>query len=154
MFNHEPENYICPLCLLVKGIENTNVYSRQDDIIYKDEKVTAFIASHWWPNNQGHVIIIPNQHIENLYDLPDDISSAIHSLERKVAIALKQLYKCDGISSRQHNEHAGNQDVWHYHLHVFPRYDNDNLYLTHLEKKLSTPEERKEYAIRFKGYEF
>jgi histidine triad (HIT) family protein len=42
---------------------------------------------------------------------------------------MKAAYHCDGISTRQHNEPAGNQDVWHYHLHVFPRYTDDQLYL-------------------------
>lgn len=60
------------------------------------------------------------------------------------------MYKCDGVSSRQHNEPCGNQDVWHYHLHVFPRYKDDNLYLTNRE--LSKPEERIEYADRLKDY--
>jgi len=41
---------------------------------------------------------------------------------------MKQAWKCDGVSTRQHNEPAGNQDVWHYHMHVFPRWDNDDLY--------------------------
>lgn len=71
-------------------------------------------------------------------------------MERKIAIALKEVYKCDGVSSRQHNEPCGNQDVWHYHLHVLPRYKDDNLYLT--DRGSSKPEERIEYANRLKDY--
>lgn len=152
MYNHEPENYKCPLCLLARGIESDEVYSKQADIIYKDENVTAFISSHWWPNNKGHVIIIPNKHFENIYDLPDDLSCKIHKLEKEVSLALKQTYNCDGVSSRQHNEPAGNQDVWHYHLHIFPRYDNDNLYINHLQKRKTEPEERFPYAEKLRNY--
>jgi histidine triad (HIT) family protein len=47
---------------------------------------------------------------------------------KSLAIAMKKIYACDGVSTRQHNEPAGNQDVWHYHLHVTPRYENDNFY--------------------------
>lgn len=111
MYNHAPNGYICPFCLIAKGIENENLYTKQTDIIYKDDYVTAFIGAGWWMNNKGHVIIIPNSHFENIYDLPDEISANIHKLERKVAIALKEVYKCDGVSSRQHNEPCGNQDV-------------------------------------------
>ena len=47
---------------------------------------------------------------------------------RDTALALKTAFDCDGVSTRQHNEPAGNQDVWHYHLHVFPRFTDDGLY--------------------------
>jgi histidine triad (HIT) family protein len=147
--NHAPKNYICPFCLLVKGIENSHVYSRQWDIVYKDDFVTAFVASHWWPNNKGHVLIIPNEHIENIYSLPVHLSNRIHELEIEIAKAIKEEYKCDGISSRQHNEPC-NQDVWHYHLHVYPRYFDDNLYGT--ERIISNEVERANYALRLRQY--
>ena len=104
MFNHEKENYICPFCLLLKGIQHEKVYSAQSDIVYHDEFVTALIASHQLHNNPGTVIIIPNEHIENLYDLPDDISSKIHQLEKKIAIVMRTAYPCEGNVIRQHNE--------------------------------------------------
>ena len=47
-----------------------------------------------------------------------------------MALTMKVVYSCDGISTRQHNEPAGNQDVWHYHLHVTPRYKDDVFYST------------------------
>lgn len=152
MHNHEPENYICPFCLLVQGIENEKVKSKQDDIVYKDKFITALIASHWWPNNSGHVIIVPNEHFENIYDISEELLVKIHQLEKKMAIAIKETYKCDGVSSRQHNESAGGQDVWHYHLHIFPRYENDKLYENISNKILSNPKERKGYADKLKKY--
>ena len=150
MYNHAPPNYICPFCLIVNGIENEHVYTKQDDIIYKDEFITAFISAGWWKNNKGHVIIIPNNHFENIYDLPNNISAKIHAFEKKVAIALKKVYMCDGVSSRQHNEPRGSQDVWHFHLHVFPRYRNDMLYQT--DPEMSHPSERLEYAEKLRRY--
>lgn len=146
---HAPEGYVCPFCLLVKGIENKHVHSRQRDIIYQDLHITAFVASHWWPNNKGHVLIIPNNHIENIYGLPVDLSNRIHELEIEVAKAFKEVYKCDGVSSRQHNEPC-NQDVWHYHLHVYPRYFEDHLYGT--ERAPSNELERAEFAERLRQY--
>ena len=133
MYNHEPENYHCPFCLLVKGINNEHVFSVQSDIIYHNESVTALISSHQWPNNHGNVIIVPNEHFENIYDLPVHFALEIHKIARMIALAMKEEYVCDGISTRQHNEPAGNQDVWHYHLHVTPRYDGDDFYTTQRE---------------------
>lgn len=152
MYNHEPKEYICPFCSIVAGIENESLYTKQDDVVYRDTQISVFIASHWWPNNKGHVIIVPNQHIENLFDLPDNVSTSIHSMERRVALALKKTYVCDGVSSRQHNEPSGDQDVWHYHLHVFPRYQGDQLYISNPLKKLSDPKERKVYAKKLREY--
>lgn len=150
MFNHEPLNYICPFCLVVSGIENNSVQTKQADVFYKDDFITAFIASFWWTNNKGNVIIIPNKHFENIYDLPSDYSYRVHNLEKEIALALKNVYGCDGVSSRQHNEPHGNQDVWHYHLHVFPRYKDDDLYLS--ERVPADPTERSVYANRLREY--
>ncbi len=150
MYNHKPENYVCPFCLVSKGIENKNVITNQRDVIYHDDLITAFIAAGCWENNKGHVIIIPNEHYENIYELPSLISARIHDFEKEIALAFKDVYICDGVSSRQHNEPSGNQDVWHYHLHVFPRYAGDNLYKT--EKELLPSQERITYAEKLCTY--
>lgn len=149
--SHAPENYDCPFCRIVNGGQNPG-YTTQDDVIYRDERVTAFIASHWWPNNPGHVLIVPNRHIENIYDLTPDVAVYVYELARQVAIALKEVYGAEGISTRQHNEPAGYQEVWHFHLHVFPRYNHDYLYDLTFQRRLTTPDERRPYAEKLKRY--
>jgi histidine triad (HIT) family protein len=149
MYSHAPGDYSCPFCLLLAGVANENAWSVQTDIVYQDATVTAFIGAKQWPNNRGHVIIIPNQHFENLYDLPDSAVLVIHRTARIVALAMKQAYACDGVSTRQHNEPAGNQDVWHYHLHVFPRYPDDDLYVT--EPEHMPAQDRVAYARRLQA---
>ena len=114
--------------------------------MFRDDTVLAFIASHWWAKNKGHVLVIPARHYENIYDLPDEVGARIFAVSKMIAVAMKASYACDGISTRQHNEPAGDQEVWHYHLHVFPRYVDDHLYLADGEKSLSLPEERKPFA--------
>jgi histidine triad (HIT) family protein len=121
-------------------------------VIFRDAVITAFIAGKWWRSNPGHVLIIPNQHIENIYDLPEDIGHRIFDVSKQVALALKQSYECDGVSTRQHNEPAGNQDVWHFHLHVFPRYDGDNLYLRHADTYWPELDEKVRYADKLKPF--
>ena len=150
MFNHAPENYQCPFCLLVQGIANEHVSSVQTDIIYHNPSVTAFIGSHQWPNNPGNVIIIPNEHYENIFDLPVAYASRIQAVTKAVALAMKIALGCDGVSTRQHNEPAGNQDVWHYHLHVTPRYEGDEFYAT--QRQLMPIAERAKYAQKIRGY--
>lgn len=68
-----------------------------------------------------------------------------------MALALKQIYGCDGISTRQHNEPSGSQDVWHYHEHVTPRFLNDALY-GQIETRLFMPvDERAEHAVNVRA---
>lgn len=108
--------------------------------------MTAFIAPKWWVNNPGHVIVIPNQHFENIYDIPDSLLGAIYATAKQIAVAIRNTYNCTGTSTRQHNEPDGNQDVWHFHVHVFPRHKGDNLYTNHEHKQFVSPAERKVYA--------
>lgn len=149
MYNHAPADYQCPFCLLIAGIENERVISVASDLVCQDTAVTAFISAHSWGRNLGHVIVVPTQHYENIYDLPLDVATAIHAVARNVALAMKRAYKCDGISTRQHNEPTGNQDVWHYHLHVLPRYQSDNFYQQGFA--LMPALERAKYAARLKA---
>jgi histidine triad (HIT) family protein len=116
--------------------------------VYHDHRITAFICRDKWPNNPGHVLIIPNRHYENIYTLPVPLAARIQECAQAIALALKRIYHCDGTSTRQHNEPAGGQDVWHYHLHVFPRYYDDNLYFSHIESM--TDDERLHYAKKLR----
>ena len=150
MYNHAPDNYVCPFCLLIQGIANKQTLSVQSDIIYHDNATTAFVSSHQWPHNHGNVIIVPNQHFENIYDLPIRYAAGIHRVAKMVAMALKAVYSCDGVSTRQHNEPAGNQDVWHYHLHVTPRYEDDEFYATQREYMLV--DQRARHAGKLRDY--
>ena len=152
MYNHEPANYSCPFCLVVKGIENEKVDIKQSDIIFSSRIVTAFIGTLWWPNNPGHVVIIPNKHVENIYDLDIKITKEIHKVAKEVAIAFKRIYKAQGTSLNQHNEPAGNQEVWHYHVNIFPRYKKDNLYLLYDQKRKTTLKERRPFAEKPQKY--
>lgn len=152
MYRHAPENYVCPFCLLMQGVENENVYSVHSDIIYQDNSITAFIGSHQWPRNHGNTIIFPNEHFENIFDLPDPYPLSIHKAAKMIAIAMKEVYSCDGISIRQHNEPAGYQDVWHYHVHVTPRYMDDRFYPTYEERAFMPASERARHAEKLRAH--
>ena len=147
MYNHAPDNYECPLCAIASNeIEKGPLYS-PDDLIYIDDDVYATISVYQWPNNPGNVIVVPNSHYENIYDLPIHLASRVHDLAQGIALAMKSAWECDGVSTRQHNEPAGNQDTWHYHLHVTPRFHGDELYKTFATgKALMHPGDRARYA--------
>jgi histidine triad (HIT) family protein len=112
----------------MQKIEIVSNQLKKSDIVHQNQVTTAFMATRRLPKNQGHVLVIPNQHFENIYDLPDEIGAQIYSLARTVALAMKATYQCDGILIRQHNEPAGGQHIWHYHLHIIPRYEDDDFY--------------------------
>ena len=145
---HAPSGYQCPFCALATGADA----DRQQDIVRRTAEAMAFISPHWWPNNHGHVLVVPVRHYENLYDLPSEAGHAVHDLVRDVAIAVRRTYRCDGVSTRQHNEPAGGQTVWHYHVHVFPRYDGDKLNVSRPYPEFTTAEQRLPYAERLRGY--
>ena len=146
VWNHEPPDYACPFCLLQRGVHNER--NAADDVVAVTPLAFARISPTWWPANHGAALVIPREHHENLYDLPRDVGHGLADLVQQVAVAMRASYGCDGISTRQHNEPGGGQDVWHVHVHVFPRYVGDRLYERQTEARRPTPEERAPYAGR------
>ena len=144
---HAPVGYICPICLGVQQIENDNTLIHTTDIVHRDELVTVLINSFFVGNNPGHAIVVPNSHVENIYTMPTEIGHRVFTVAQQVALALKVAYQCQGITLRQNNEPAGDQHAFHFHLHVFPRYDNDGFNsVTPEQKQLAKPIERAKYA--------
>ncbi len=152
MYNHEPQDYKCPLCAIRDGVEGDFPYTKQADIFFQDEDLVGIIASHGWETNKGHVLVFPKKHTENIFDIEDALLSKIHTFAKKVAQVLKDEYKCEGITIRQNNEQPGDQDVWHYHVHVFPRYIGDNINQIPGLRKQSDTKERAEYAARLRKH--
>jgi len=143
MYNHAPPGYECFVCKAVAGDAGDNV------VVTDNEHAVAFVSRRVWANGPGHVLVTPKTHYENLYDLEDHAGLDIHRLTRTMAIALKQAFHCDGTSTRQHNEPAGNQDLWHLHVHVFPRFEGDDLYGSWYRD--STLEERLDFAAKLQA---
>ena len=139
MYSHEPKDYKCPFCRIAAGIDEEGIWTKQSDVVLRTDSVTAFVSARWWPNNAGHVIVIPNMHIENIYVMPQIVHGELYEAARRIAIAFKQTYNCDGTSTRQHNEPGGYQEIWHYHLHIFPRYINDDLYILTRKGRITEP---------------
>ncbi len=148
-YSHEPPGYICPYCALIAGRDRPGDGSTLADVVYRGDAATVVMALTWWPNNAGHVVVVPNAHYENIFGLPPEAAAAVHALAQRVAFAMKAAYGCQGISTRQHNEPAGQQHVWHFHQHVLPRYEGDELYAS--KGAPTTSEQRAPYAERLRS---
>ena len=92
--------------------------------VYEDEYLRAIMDAA--PANKGHIIILPKSHAANIYELEDEYVSRAFVLAKKLAVALKKLTGCDGVNILQNNGEAAGQTVFHFHVHVIPRFKNDD----------------------------
>lgn len=148
---HAPDGYHCPFCLLLAGTVNEHVRSSPDEIVYRNEDTAVFISTRWWAAAPGHAIVVPTMHVENIYSSPERANHALIDTVQRTAQAIRSSYPgCSGITIRQHNEPDGGQDVWHLHVHVFPRYPDDNFYNRQNDLVDSSHEDRAPYVKRLK----
>lgn len=141
---HEPPGYSCPFCLIQRG--ESSEHNAPSDVVAVNDLAYARIAPKWWTGNPGAALVIPRAHHENLYDLPAAVGHAVWDLTQAVAVGMRSAYACEGVSICQHNEPGGDQDVWHLHVHVFPRTVGDRLYARHREASWVGVEARRPYA--------
>jgi histidine triad (HIT) family protein len=90
--------------------------------VYEDDETLAFMDV--MPQSPGHTLVIPKQAAENLYDLDLAAGTAVLRTARKVAIAVKDALHADGIMLNQFNGPVAGQTVFHFHVHIVPRYAN------------------------------
>ena len=110
-------------CLCCKSIEGS-IPSRT---IYEDDLVKVFLDIN--PNTNGHCLIIPKKHIVTVNELDNELITHILEVEKKIYKLLKEKLNIDGLTIVQNNEYG--QEVKHYHVHLIPRYTNDNWSLTY-----------------------
>ena len=77
------------------------------------------------PATKGHALILPKDHYSNLYELPEEVAAEALKLAKKVALKMKERLHCDGVNLVQNNEEAAGQTVFHFHMHLIPRYNDD-----------------------------
>ena len=87
--------------------------------VYEDDRVLAFADIN--PISEGHTLIIPKRHAENLWEIPEDDLASVHLASRKVAHAIRTALNPTGVAALQLNGKGANQLVMHYHLHLVPR---------------------------------
>jgi histidine triad (HIT) family protein len=145
---HAPPGYDCDFCAFVRGEERAPWLLRPD-LIWTDEETTAWMNPRWWEASPGNVLVVPNRHVESIFELDGRQAASVHETAQRIAAAMVDAYPCEGITTRQNNGPGADQEVWHYHLHVFPRRRGDGLYGA--AARLTTPEERRPYADRLRA---
>jgi histidine triad (HIT) family protein len=148
MHRHAPPDYDCPFCAFVGG-EERPPWNLRADLVWQDDQTTAWMNPRWWVSNPGNVLVVPNDHAENLFELDGAQAAAVHRTAQRIATAMVDVYPCDGITTRQNNGPGADQEVWHYHLHVFPRHSGDGFYGS--DARMTEPDERLPYAERLRA---
>ena len=110
----------CIFCKIVKG----EIPSHK---VYEDDATLAFLDIN--PISDGHTLVIPKQHFENLLDTSEEDVKAVAVSVKKIVKAAKEALNCDGINILQANFAASGQSVFHYHVHIVPRKEGDGLHL-------------------------
>ncbi len=106
-------------CIFCK-IANGEIPSKT---LYEDEVFRVILDLG--PATKGHALILPKEHADNLYELPDETAAKAMLLAKKMACLMKEKLHCAGLNLMQNNERAAGQTVFHYHMHLIPRYLND-----------------------------
>lgn len=102
--------------------------------VFEDAHVIAQISLLQKLRNLGHVLIIPKKHVENIYEMSEELHAPLMSAHRLLSRATKKAFSAEGIHIRQNNESAAGQDVFHLHFHVIPRYQGDDFDMQKYEK--------------------
>ena len=79
------------------------------------------------PASKGHALILPKEHYRNLYDIDEEILGRAALLAKKMVTKLTDVLGCDGYNVVQNNEPCAGQTVFHFHMHLIPRYEGDNV---------------------------
>ena len=107
----------CIFCKLSNGVIPTNA-------LYEDEVVKVIFDQN--PASKGHVLILPKNHFDNAYSMDEQTAGHVFQIAVKLAGALKKALNCDGLNIVQNNEAAAGQTVFHFHMHLIPRYAGDH----------------------------
>lgn len=95
--------------------------------VYEDELVKAFFDIN--PASEGHTLIIPKKHYDNIYEIPENVLERIIIVVKKLAIVYKKALDVKAVNILHASGKDAQQDVFHFHIHLVPRYENDKLNL-------------------------
>lgn len=106
----------CLFCKIIKREIPAN-------IVYEDDFSLAFLDIN--PINIGHTLLMPKEHHESIFDLPDELLQKISVNSKRLASAIKKSLRADGINTTSNNGKAAGQLIFHSHIHIIPRYLDD-----------------------------
>lgn len=96
--------------------------------LYEDEDFRVILDLG--PASKGHALILPKAHAANIYEISDDMAAKAMILAKKMATKMTKALKCDGFNIVQNNGEPAGQTVFHFHMHLIPRYEGDQVGIT------------------------
>lgn len=122
----------CIFCKIAAGeIPSRKLYEDDDVIVIMDLS----------PTSKGHSLIIPKEHCTNIYDIDEDVAAKVMRVAKRLAIKMTDALGCDGFNLLQNNGETAGQTMFHFHMHLIPRYkDADNNMLKFTSVSLSDEE--------------
>jgi len=112
------KNENCIFCKLANGDIPTAT-------LYEDDDFRVILDAG--PAAKGHALILPKEHYANLYELDDELAAKVLVLAKKMITKLTAILDCDGYNIVQNNGEVAGQTVFHFHLHMIPRYKDDEV---------------------------
>ena len=106
----------CVFCNLANGIWDSAT-------LYEDENFRVILDLG--PASKGHALILPKAHYANIYEIPEELAAKAIVLAKKMAGIMTEALDCDGFNIVQNNGEAAGQTVFHFHMHLIPRYKDD-----------------------------
>lgn len=119
----------CIFCKLANGDIPTNT-------LYEDDCVRVIFDAE--PAAEGHVLILPKEHFDNIYELDDDTAGHVFKVAKKIATAMNKTLDMDGLNVVQNNGEAAGQTVFHFHMHIIPRHNDDTVNVSWEKHKVSS----------------
>mgnify|MGYP002512596929 FL=1 len=108
----------CIFCKIAAGeIPSATIYEDADFRVILDIE----------PASKGHALILPKEHYANLYELPDELAAKVLLVAKTVVTKMTEILNCDGYNVLQNNGETAGQTVFHYHMHLIPRYKDDKV---------------------------
>ena len=131
----------CIFCRINKGeIPSSTIYENEEFRVMLDR----------FPASKGHILIIPKKHVDDIYDLDPESAGRLFELATRFASIIKRTFGNEGLNLVQNNGKAAGQTVPHYHLHMIPRYKDDQMQLGWACDEKVTVEELEGYASQIK----
>ncbi len=121
----------CLFCKIANGeLDSATIFESNEFRVILDK----------FPSGKGHTLIIPKEHFDDIYSIDSETSGKLFALASVVARNLKSVLNCDGLNILQNNGEVAGQTVMHFHMHLIPRYKEDNIKIKWHTKSFSDEE--------------
>lgn len=108
----------CIFCKIANGVIPSPA-------LYEDDEFKVILDRG--PASKGHALILPKEHFDDVFSMDEKNAEKVFVVALKTARAINEAFECDGMNILQNNKEAAGQTVSHFHMHIIPRYKDDNI---------------------------